>query len=319
VNQQPGETRLALLQRNAEIFAGIIPPIVRAARDAIILIATNPLDIMTQIATKLAVQEGMPASRVLGTGTMLDTGRFRTLLGQRYNVAPSSVHAYVLGEHGDSEVLNWSGASVAGVPLEQFALASGQPLSAEIMQQVDQDVRRAAYKIIAGKGSTYYGIGAAIAALSRCILFDERSVFTASSVMTEVEGVTDVALSLPHIIGRKGIEMTILPTLNAEEHAALNKARPSSKRICSRYSIKAVLNKLCFKLTRARLNQHAACRAKWLRRRMMIERFRSGHARSTKITAADGKLAQQMRHIHQPLGDQMADFILALPYSIHTQ
>jgi L-lactate dehydrogenase len=203
VNQQPGETRLALLQRNAEIFAGIIPPIVRAARDAIILIATNPLDIMTQIATKLAVQEGMPASRVLGTGTMLDTGRFRTLLGQRYNVAPSSVHAYVLGEHGDSEVLNWSGASVAGVPLEQFALASGQPLSAEIMQQVDQDVRRAAYKIIAGKGSTYYGIGAAIAALSRCILFDERSVFTASSVMTEVEGVPDVALSLPHIIGRK--------------------------------------------------------------------------------------------------------------------
>jgi L-lactate dehydrogenase len=129
VNQQPGETRLALLQRNAEIFAGIIPPIVRAARDAIILIATNPLDIMTQIATKLAVREGMPASRVLGTGTMLDTGRFRTLLGQRYNVAPSSVHAYVLGEHGDSEVLNWSGASVAGVPLEQFALASGQPLT----------------------------------------------------------------------------------------------------------------------------------------------------------------------------------------------
>jgi len=224
VNQQPGETRLALLQRNAEIFAGIIPPIVRAARDAIILIATNPLDIMTQIATKLAVREGMPASRVLGTGTMLDTGRFRTLLGQRYNVAPSSVHAYVLGEHGDSEVLNWSGASVAGVPLEQFALASGQPLSAEIMQQVDQDVRRAAYKIIAGKGSTYYGIGAAIAALSRCILFDDRSVFTASSVMAEVEGVTDVALSLPHIIGRKGIEMTIFPTLNAEEHAALKQS-----------------------------------------------------------------------------------------------
>jgi len=221
VNQQPGESRLALLQRNAEIFADIIPRIVKAAPAAILLIATNPLDIMTQIASRIAIREGVSKERILGTGTILDTARFRSLLGQRYGVAPGSVHAYVLGEHGDSEVLAWSSASVAGVPLEEFIRAEGQLLSAQVMQEIDQDVRRAAYKIIAGKGSTYYGIGAAIASLSRCILFDERSIYTASSVMHEIAGVQDVALSLPHVIGRHGIQMTIQPPLSESEKIAL--------------------------------------------------------------------------------------------------
>ena len=224
VNQQPGETRLALLQKNAQIFASIIPEVVRYAGQAILIVATNPLDIMTQLADRLAQTAGLAAGRVLGTGTMLDTARFRSLLGQRYGVAPGSVHAYVLGEHGDSEVLAWSCASVAGVPLAQFAAACAQPLNAEIEQEIERAVRGAAYQIIAGKGATYYGIGAAIASLCRCILYDERSVLTSCAVVDEVAGVRDVALSLPHVIGREGILRTLKPNLNEAEQTALHRS-----------------------------------------------------------------------------------------------
>lgn len=221
VSQQAGESRLALLQRNADIFGQIIPAILRYAPDAVLLIATNPLDIMTQVATRIAVAAGADARRVLGTGTMLDTARFRALLGQHCGVAPGSVHAYVLGEHGDSEVLLWSSASVAGVPLSQFAADRGCKLDAAVMAHTDQAVRRAAYQIIEGKGATYYGIGAAIALLSRCILFDERQVLTVSSVQDQVQGVRDVALSLPQVVGRAGILQTLHPPLDSAEQQAL--------------------------------------------------------------------------------------------------
>ncbi|BBJ24446.1 L-lactate dehydrogenase [Candidatus Nitrotoga sp. AM1P] len=221
VGQLPGETRMQLLQRNAAIFANIVPRIVRHAADAILLVATNPLDVMTQITHRLA---GLPAGRVLGSGTILDTARFRALLGELCKVSPSSVHAYVLGEHGDSEVLLWSGAEIAGIPLEQFAALCGCPLTTDFKNQVDQSVRRAAYRIIDGKGATYYGIGAALARLSRCILYDERTVFTACSVVPEVEGVTDVALSLPLIIGQTGIQATLRPPMNQDERKALHES-----------------------------------------------------------------------------------------------
>jgi L-lactate dehydrogenase len=217
VNQAPGETRMALLQRNAAIFANVVPQIVRYASDAVLLVATNPLDVMTQIVTHIA---GLPAGRVLGTGTMLDTARFRTLLGQKYGVAASSVHAYVLGEHGDSEVLLWSGAQVAGVPLTDFAQSCGQTLNDEAKAEVDVGVRRAAYAIIAGKGSTYFGIGAAIATLARCVLYDERSVYTVCALTDELDDVKDVALSLPRIVGRGGVIATLdTPTSETERRA----------------------------------------------------------------------------------------------------
>lgn len=221
VGQKPGETRMALLQRNAAIFADIIPKVVRHAVNAVLLVATNPLDIMTQIATTLA---NLPPGRVLGTGTVLDTARFRALLGQSYDVAPSSVHAYVLGEHGDSEVLLWSGAAVAGIPLAQFATACGRPLTPEIKDRIDHDVRRAAYRIINGKSATCYGIGAALARLSRCILYDERTVFTACAVVPVIEGIANVALSLPHIIGRSGIQATLHPPIDEHERNALRES-----------------------------------------------------------------------------------------------
>lgn len=221
VNQQPGETRLALLQRNAGIFSALIPQIVQAAPDAVLIIATNPLDIMTHIATRIAVAAGLPASRVIGTGTMLDTARFRALLGEKLGIASESVHGYVLGEHGDSEVLVWSSVHIGGIPLADFAAAGGIALDDTLRAAVDHGVRRAAYQIIQGKGATYFGIASAITALSRAVLFDERCVYTVSAMHSEVEGIPSVSLSLPGIIGRNGLTGTLKPVLNAAEHAAL--------------------------------------------------------------------------------------------------
>lgn len=218
VAQMPGESRLQLLSRNAAVFAGLVPEIVRHASEAILLVATNPLDIMTQIATVLS---GLPPSRVLGSGTILDTARFRSLLGERFSVSPSSVHAYVLGEHGDSEVLIWSTAQIAGVPLQQYAAACAVPFDANVMAAIDEAVRKAAYRIIAGKGATYYGIGAALARLVRAIEHDERAVFTACSMSADVEGVKQLALSLPLVIGRDGVQKHIHPQMDAAESASL--------------------------------------------------------------------------------------------------
>lgn len=216
--QLPGETRLQLLSRNASVFADLVPQIMRHAADPILLVASNPLDIMTHIATQLS---GLPPARVLGSGTMLDTARFRALLGERFHVSPGSVHAYVLGEHGDSEVLLWSSAQVAGVPLEQFGAACGQPLDERMQSDIDDAVRGAAYRIIAGKGATYYGIGAALARLARCILHDERAVLTVCSLVPEIGGVQQVALSLPLVIGSGGVQQRIQPQMNAAETQAL--------------------------------------------------------------------------------------------------
>ncbi|MEC4721729.1 L-lactate dehydrogenase [Noviherbaspirillum sp. CPCC 100848] len=221
VGQKPGESRMQLLARNVAVFADIVPQVMRHAADAVLLVATNPLDVMTQVATRLS---GLPSSRVLGSGTMLDTARFRSLLAERFQVSPRSVHAYVLGEHGDSEVLAWSGAQIAGLPLDRFADQCGQPLTAQIRQEIDHDVRRAAYQIIDGKGATNYGIGAALARLARCIVHDERSIFTACSVVPDVAGIRDVAISLPMVIGHQGVKMLIDPLLSSEEHDALRKS-----------------------------------------------------------------------------------------------
>lgn len=218
VAQAPGETRTELLGRNVAVFADVIPQIMRYAPNTILLVATNPLDVMTHVATVLS---GLPPQQVIGTGTMLDTARFQSLLAGRLKVSPSSVHAYVLGEHGDSEVLVWSSASVAGIPLLQCAAASGYHLDATEMASIDQSVRRAAYQIIAGKGATYYGIGAALASLVRCIVQDEGRVLTACSSATGLAGATDVALSLPVVVGRLGIQLHLQPALDATEREAL--------------------------------------------------------------------------------------------------
>src|SRR4051794_4733238 len=148
VNQKPGETRLQLLSRNAEVFWSVIPQVLAHAPNAVLVVASNPVDLITQIVTDIS---GLPPARVVGSGTILDTARFRALLGEHLGIAPQSVHAYVLGEHGDSEVLAWSSAKAAGVPIETFAAQSGRAFSAETKSQIDEKVRRAAYRIIEGK------------------------------------------------------------------------------------------------------------------------------------------------------------------------
>ncbi|MBF6595841.1 MAG: L-lactate dehydrogenase [Thermaceae bacterium] len=218
VSQQPGETRLQLLGRNAKVFEQVIPQIVQAAPGAILLIATNPVDVMSQVATRIA---NLPPNQVIGSGTILDTARFRALLGEHLAVSPQSVHAYVLGEHGDSEVLVWSGVSVGGVKLSIFAQQPTYTVTPEVQEHIDHGVRYAAYRIIEGKGATHYGIGAGIARLTRAILHDERSVFTVSILNAQVEGVQETALSLPRVVGAGGVMRTLEPELTPEEHHAL--------------------------------------------------------------------------------------------------
>ncbi len=221
VSQKPGETRLQLLQRNAAVFADVIPSILTYAPEAILVVATNPVDVMTHIATRLATASGVASHRILGSGTTLDTARFRSLLGQHFDVDSHHVHAYVIGEHGDSEVLTWSLATIAGLPLKEFTAHRGVALDADARQLIDVRVRRAAYDIIEGKGATYYGIGSAIARIVDAILLDHRSIVTVCSRMKQVAGVADVTLSLPHVIGGAGVLDTIPLTLDADESAAL--------------------------------------------------------------------------------------------------
>ena len=222
VGQKPGETRLELLGRNARVFEQVIPNVLHHAPNAILLIATNPVDVMTHIAAHYANQYGVPSSRVLGTGTTLDTARLRTLVGRRMNVDPHHIHAYVLGEHGDSEVLPWSLVTVGGIPLEEFCTGQEISFCPDDYGEVEEKVRKAAYHIIEGKGATYYGIGSAIARIVEVTLQDERSILTVCTPMKEVEGVRDVTVSLPNLVGGEGIIETFYPNLIEPEAKALN-------------------------------------------------------------------------------------------------
>ena len=217
VSQKPGETRIELLGRNAAVFRSVVGEVLRAAPDAILLVASNPVDIMGQITQRIS---GLPAGRVIGSGTILDTARFRWLLGQHLGIAARSVHGYVLGEHGDTEVLAWSNVRAGSVPLESFAAQVGAPVTADVRARIDTGVRRAAYTIIEGKGATWFGIGAGLARIASAIATDEQAVLTVS-VASNVLGVPDVACSLPRVVGRKGVVAELMPELSAQEQDGL--------------------------------------------------------------------------------------------------
>jgi L-lactate dehydrogenase len=216
--QRPGETRLDLVKRNADIFGQMIPQIVAAAPEAILLIVSNPVDILTYVSLKLS---GLPASRVIGSGTVLDTARLRALLGHRLNVDPRSVHGYVIGEHGDSEVVVWSRATVAGLPVEEFCHQRGIVYNASLREDIGTQVRRAAYEIIARKGATYYAIGLGIRHTVESILRDQNTILTVSTLMTGQFGMQDICLSLPSIVDHGGVEGVLLPDLSPDELIAL--------------------------------------------------------------------------------------------------
>lgn len=234
VSQRPGESRLELLGRNAEVFAAILPQILAHAPHAVLLIATNPVDVMTDVATRLS---GLPPARVLGSGTILDSARFRALLAEHLGTSPKSIHAWVLGEHGDSEVLCWSSATVGSIPVGRLAMQLGKPLDKAERETIDQGVRGAAARIIAGKGATWFGIGGGIARIVAAIADDERAVLTVSTLTPAVEGVADVALSLPRVIGAHGAGEALWPHLDAIEHAALAQSAQILKQAASGLTI----------------------------------------------------------------------------------
>jgi L-lactate dehydrogenase len=217
VTQGPGETRFELLQRNSTILREILPEVLRHAADSVLVVATKPVDVMTHLTARMAAQAGVPAGRVLGSGTILDTARFRTLLADHCGVDTRHVHAYVVGQHGESRVLTWSLATVAGVPLDEFTRLRGIELDVGVRTSIDGRVRRAVYAIIAAKGATYYGIATALARIVGAILNDQRAVLTVCSPVPDMLGVTDVTLSLPRLVGGGGVLATFPLPLDNEE------------------------------------------------------------------------------------------------------
>jgi len=212
--QKPGETRLDLVQRNANIFKQIIPEVAKHNPDGIILIATNPVDVLTYAAIKMS---DLPRQRVIGSGTILDTSRFRYLLSQHLGVDPRSVHAFIIGEHGDSEVPVWSLANVAGMHLPDFCRLNGRGCGDEDQEKIFTETRDAAYRIIERKGSTYYAIGASLLRLVEAILRNQNTVFSISSYIEDYYGIRDVCLSIPSIVDRGGVEKVLMLELNQRE------------------------------------------------------------------------------------------------------
>ena len=218
VAQKPGESRIALLQRNAEVFRSIVEPVRDSGFQGVFLVATNPVDIMTRITQLLS---GFESSRVLGTGTALDTARLRYLLGQYFSVDPRHVHAYVIGEHGDSEFVPWSQALIATKPILTIFEQGGSRYRREDMEQISTEVRDAAQKIISAKKATYYGIGMAMARISRAILGDEHSVLTVSSLLQGEYGLREVCLGAPCVVGREGVKAAVTLSLTPPEVSQL--------------------------------------------------------------------------------------------------
>lgn len=216
--QKPGETRLDLVKKNIGIFKTIIPEISKRNRDAILLIVANPVDILTYAAVKLS---GYPEARVFGSGTVLDTARLKYLLGEHLQVDSRSVHAFVIGEHGDSEIAAWSSANVSGVPLNDFCEMRGHYNHEESMKRIAEDVKNSAYQIIEKKNATYYGIAMSVKRICEAIVRDEKSVLPVSCIQHDNHGISDVALSMPHIVGKDGIEGVVPISLSEEEAAAL--------------------------------------------------------------------------------------------------
>lgn len=218
-NQEPGETRLDLVHKNTRVFKSIVPEIMKYTKDAILLVVTNPVDILTYVTKKLS---GLPSSQVIGSGTVLDTSRFRYLLSEHCRVNPRNIHGYVLGEHGDHEVTAWSLTTVAGVPFTDYCVFCGRQCNnEEFREEISRQVRNAAYEIIERKGATYYAVGLGVARIVESILRDENSILTVSTILEGQYGLENVALSLPVILGAEGIVRVLNLDLAPEEEKKL--------------------------------------------------------------------------------------------------
>ncbi len=234
VNQKPGESRLDLVSRNAEVFREIVPRICRACPEAILLVVTNPVDVLTYVAWKIS---GFPANRVIGSGTLLDSSRFRQVLSDFLGVAAVNIHAYIIGEHGDTEVPVWSLANVAGVPLDEYC-GSVQNLPRPLdKEKLFGEVRNAAYEIIKGKGATYYAVGLAVRRIMEALLRDENSILTVSSLVPGIYGVSDVCLSLPSIVNASGVFKVLELPVSPEERDGFRRSAETVKGVLSQLKI----------------------------------------------------------------------------------
>ena len=219
--QKPGETRLDLVRKNAGIFGQIVPRVAEANPDGIILVATNPVDVLAYETWRLS---GLPPERVIGSGTILDTARFRAALSEHFGVDPRSVHAFIVGEHGDSEVPVWSSANIAGMHLREFCLANGLPYDQDAMNAIFAGTRDAAYEIIQRKGATYYAVAAGLVRVVEAILRNQRTVLSVSSLIRDYNGIDDVYLSLPTVVHRQGVERVLRIDLSVAEFDGLRES-----------------------------------------------------------------------------------------------
>ena len=226
--QKPGQSRLDLAAGNVEIFKQIIPQIKEHNRTGILLVATNPVDLMTYAALKLS---GFPSNRVIGSGTILDTSRLRYVLGEHLKVDPRNVHAYIIGEHGDSEVPAWSLASVAGTRLKDYSAVLGQKLDDQFLTAMFEQVKNAAYQIIELKGRTYYAIGLGLTRIVESIIRDENAILTVSSLLHDYYRIDDVCLSVPTIVNRNGVREVLKLPLTDEEIVKLQNSAAAIKNI----------------------------------------------------------------------------------------
>ena len=218
-NQKPDETRLDLVHKNVAIFHSIIPEITARNFEGILLVVANPVDILTYTALKLS---GYPENRVIGSGTVLDTARLKYHLGEHLGVDSRSVHAFIVGEHGDSEIAAWSSANVSGIPLDSFCEMRGHYNHVEATDRIAEEVKQSAYEIISKKGATYYGIAMSVKRICAAIIRDEKSILPISTMMHGEYGISGVVLSLPCIVGKDGYETKVPIDLDQDEVASLH-------------------------------------------------------------------------------------------------
>lgn len=227
-NQKPGETRLDLVQKNTAIYQSIIPEIVKRDFGGILLIVSNPVDILTYVALKLS---GLPENRVLGSGTVLDTARLKYALGEHLGVDSRSVHSFIIGEHGDSEIAAWSSTNVSGIPLNDFCEMRGHFNHDAAMDAIAEKVKNSAYEIISKKQATYYGIAMSVKRICECIVRNERSILPVSAMMHGEYGIEDITLSMPVIVGIGGVETHVPIALSEEEAEKLVESAKKLKEV----------------------------------------------------------------------------------------
>lgn len=232
--QKPGETRLDLVNKNVNIFKSIIPEIAKRNYKGILLIVANPVDILTYTAVKLS---GLPENRVIGSGTVLDTARLKYALGEHLEVDSRSVHSFIIGEHGDSEIVAWSSTNVSGIPVNDFCELRGHFNHEEAMHRIADDVKNSAYDIIEKKGATYYGIAMSAKRICECIMRDEKSILPISSMMHGEYGISDICLSMPTVVGREGVETRVPIQLNEQEESALSASAEQLSKVAAQLDL----------------------------------------------------------------------------------